>query len=102
MSGYPTYQELDTSCRTTVNAFGIMAGNTPMIRTKYRGYTICQQREFGPLKLLQWVEDGDFIIVKDDTNVMPDARFRTEDDARKVIDTLIETFRTLAALARPA
>ena len=74
-----------------------MARERPMIKTKYRGYTICQQREFGPLKLLQWVEGGDFIVVKDNTNVMPGATFRTEGDAKKVIDIQIEAFRARVA-----
>jgi hypothetical protein len=67
-----------------------------MIRTKYRGYTIIQQREFGPLKLLKWVEDGDFIIVKDNTNVMPGTTFRTADDAKKALDIQIEVFGAVA------
>jgi len=71
-----------------------------MIRTtEYGGYTICQQKEFGPLKLLQWVENGAFILVKENTNVMPSVTFRTVDDAQKFINTLnghIEAFRTLA------
>jgi hypothetical protein len=67
-----------------------------MIRAKYRGYSICQQREFGPLKLLKWVEDGDFIIVKDNANAMPGATFRTVEDAKKTIDIFMEAFRSLA------
>jgi len=57
-----------------------------MTLTKYRGYLICQQREFGPLRLLQWVEDGEFIIVKNNTNAMPGATFRSAEDAKKAID----------------
>jgi hypothetical protein len=53
---------------------------------RYRGYSICQQREFGPLRLLQWVEDSEFIIVKDNANAMPGATFRTAEDAKKAID----------------
>jgi len=53
---------------------------------RYRGYLICQQREFGPLRLLQWVEDGEFIIVKNNTNAMPGATFRSAEDAKKAID----------------
>jgi hypothetical protein len=45
-----------------------------MTLIKYRGYSICQQREFGPLRLLRWVEDGEFIIVKNNTNAMPGVR----------------------------
>ena len=41
-----------------------------MTLTKYRGYLICQQREFGPLRLLQWVEDGEFIVVKNNAPVL--------------------------------
>ena len=67
-----------------------------MIRAEYRGYSICQQKEFGPLKLLKWVEDGDFISVKNNADAMPGATFRTVDDAKKTIDAFIETFRTLA------
>lgn len=67
-----------------------------MIRAKYRGYSICQQKEFGPLKLLKWVEGGEFIIVKDDANAMPGATLRTVDDAKKMIDVFIDTHRALA------
>jgi hypothetical protein len=70
-------------------------GVNPMMRTKYHGYLICQQKEFGPLKPLKWVEDGDFIVVKNNANAIPGATFRTVDDARKTIDLFIETFRTL-------
>jgi hypothetical protein len=42
------------------------------------------------------VEDGDFIVVKNNANAIPGATFRTVDDARKTIDLFIETFRTLA------
>ena len=72
-----------------------------MIRTKYRGYSICQQKEFGPLRLLKWVEDGNFIIVKDNTNAMPGAIFQTVDDAKKAIDldlVFSATFRALGAV----
>jgi len=71
-----------------------------MIRAKYRGFSITQQREFGPLKLLKWVEDGDFIVVRHGANAMPGATFQTVADARKAIDIFaetLETFRTLAA-----
>jgi hypothetical protein len=63
--------------------------------TKYRGYLITQQAEFGPLRLLKWVEDGNFIVVKDNANAMRGATFRTEDDAKKVIDIQVEAFRAL-------
>lgn len=65
-----------------------------MIRAKYRGYLICQQKEFGPLKLLKWVEGGDFIIVKNNADAMPGATFRTVDDAKRTID-IFETYRAL-------
>ena len=68
-----------------------------MKTTKYRGYLIAQQKEFGPLRLLKWVEDGDFIIVKDTGNAMPGTTFRTEDDAKKVIEIQLKAFRTFAA-----
>lgn len=67
-----------------------------MTRTKYRGYSICQQEEFGPLKLLKWVEGGQFIIVKNNANAMPGAKFRTVADAKKTIDVYLETFCVLA------
>jgi hypothetical protein len=66
-----------------------------MTREKYRGYSICQQEEFGPLKLLKWVEGGQFIVVKNNANAMPGAKFRTVDDAKKVLDVYLETFRAL-------
>jgi hypothetical protein len=68
-----------------------------MIRAKYRGYSICQQKEFGPLKLLKWVEGGDFIIVKNNANAMPSATFRTVDDAKKMVDVFIDAHRALAS-----
>jgi len=67
-----------------------------MTRAAYRGYVICQQREFGPLRLLAWVEDGDFIVVKDGANAIPGATFRTIGDARRAVDALTEIFHTLA------
>ena len=70
-----------------------------MIKAKYRGYSICQQEEFGPLKLLKWVEGGQFIVVKNNANAMPGARFCTVDDAKKALDVYLETFRALAARA---
>jgi hypothetical protein len=66
-----------------------------MINAKYRGYSICQQQEFGPLKLLKWVEGRDLIIVKNNANAMPGATFRTVDEAKKTIDVFVETFRSL-------
>lgn len=48
-----------------------------IITTEYRGYSICQQREFGPLRLLKWVEDSQFIIVKNNADV--NARFHLSD-----------------------
>ena len=70
-----------------------------MIKAKYRGYSICQQEEFGPLKLLKWVEGGQFIVVKNNANAMPGAKFRTLDDAKKTIDVFLETFGILATRA---
>jgi len=67
-----------------------------MPETAYRGYSICQQREFGPLRLLAWVEGGDFILVKNGANAMPGATFQTVGDARRAVYALTETFRTLA------
>jgi|HubBroStandDraft_6_1064221.scaffolds.fasta_scaffold434853_1 hypothetical protein len=61
--------------------------------TKYRGYSIFKQKEFGPLRLLKWVGDGDFIVVKGNANALPCATFRNEEDAKKVID-ILERFRS--------
>lgn len=66
-----------------------------MIRTKYRGYLIAQQREFGPLKLLKWVENGDFIVVKENRDAMPGATFRSPEDAKKAIDAQEDVFEHL-------
>jgi hypothetical protein len=41
----------------------------------YRGYSICQQREFGPQRLLRWVESGEFVIIKDNADFRPARRF---------------------------
>jgi hypothetical protein len=61
-----------------------------MLRIKYRGYTISQQQQFGPLRLLKWVENGKFIVIKDDIEVLPGAAFQTPDDAKKAIDLQLE------------
>ena len=61
-----------------------------MIRTKYRGFVIAQQKSFGPLKLLKWVEGGSFIVIKNDTDAMPGATFQTPDDAKKAVDLKLE------------
>jgi hypothetical protein len=66
-----------------------------MIRTKYRGYLITQQREFGPLKLLEWVEDGVFIVTKDNVNAMPGVTFRNLENAKKAIDAHVDVFEHL-------
>jgi hypothetical protein len=66
-----------------------------MLRIKYRGYVISQQKEFGPLRLRKWVENGDFIIVKDNANATPGVAFRTSDGAKKFIDIELEVFRGL-------
>jgi len=58
-----------------------------MIIAEYRGYSICQREDFvGPPELLKWVEGGDFVIVKDDVNVMPGKAFPTVNLAKKFID----------------
>lgn len=69
-----------------------------MLRTKYRGYVISQQQEFGPLKLLKWVENGNFIVVKNNTNAMHGTAFRTADDAKRAIDLELDAFSTLRRL----
>jgi hypothetical protein len=61
-----------------------------MLRIKYRGYFISQQQEFGPLKLLKWVEGGPFILVQHNRNAMPGVSFQTSDDAKKAVDLKLE------------
>ena len=61
-----------------------------MLLTKYRGFVIAQQKSFGPLKLLMWVEGGSFIVIKNDTDAMPGATFQNPDDAKKAIDLHLE------------
>jgi hypothetical protein len=58
-----------------------------MTITHYRGYSICQ-REFGPLRLLKWVENGDFVIIKKNSDFTPGATFRTAEDAKRVIESV--------------
>jgi hypothetical protein len=53
-----------------------------MTTTEYRGYSICQKGEFGPLRLLKWVEEGEFIVIKDNADAMHGTTFRTIDDAK--------------------
>jgi hypothetical protein len=57
-----------------------------MTTTEYRGYSIRQQKEFGPLRLLKWVEDGEFIVTKNNADAMYGATFRTIEDAKQAID----------------
>ena len=57
-----------------------------MTTTEYRGYSICQKSEFGPLRLLKCVEEGEFIVTKNNADVMYGTRFRTIDDAKHAID----------------
>jgi hypothetical protein len=61
-----------------------------MIHIKYRDFVIAQQKSFGPLKLLKWVEGGSFIVIKNDTDAMPGATFQTADDAKRAIDLQFE------------
>ncbi|HWY58696.1 MAG TPA: hypothetical protein VNZ03_29800 [Terriglobales bacterium] len=71
-----------------------------MTTIEYRGYSICQKSEFGPLRLLKWVEEGAFTVTKGNADAMHGTRFRTIDDAKHVIDTIENT---LAAIwKRPA
>jgi len=71
-----------------------------MTTTEYRGYSICQKGEFGPLRLLKWVEEGEFIVIKDNADAMHGTTFRTIDDAKQAIDTVENS---LAAIwKRPA
>lgn len=70
-----------------------------MLRIKYRGYTIAQQREFGPLRLLQWVENGNFIVVKDDRDAIPGASFQSPEDAKRAVDLHLEYTDNLRKLS---
>jgi hypothetical protein len=68
-----------------------------MMTTEYRGYSICQKSEFGPLRLLKWVEEGEFIVTKNNVDVMHGTSFRTIDDAKHAIDTIEKVFEALAS-----
>ena len=59
-----------------------------MTTIEYRGYSICQKSEFGPLRLLKWVEEGEFIVTKNNADAMHGATFRTIDDAKQAIDII--------------
>jgi hypothetical protein len=64
-----------------------------MTTTEYRGYPICQKGEFGPLRLLKWVGEGEFIVIKDNADAMHGATFRTIDDAKHAIDIIENTLK---------
>jgi hypothetical protein len=66
-----------------------------MTTTEYRGYSICQKSEFGPLRLLKWVEEGEFIVTNNNADAMHGATFRTIDDAKHVIDTIENSLKRL-------
>jgi hypothetical protein len=66
-----------------------------MTTIEYRGYSICQKSEFGPLRLLKWVEEGEFIVTKNNADAMYGASFRTIDDAKHVIDTIENSLKRL-------
>jgi len=66
-----------------------------MTTTEYRGYSICQKGEFGPLRLLKWVEDGEFIVTKNNADVMNGTSFRTVDDAKRAIDITENTLKSV-------
>jgi hypothetical protein len=59
-----------------------------MKATEYRGYSICQQQIFGPLRLVKWAEEGEFIVTKNDVDAMRGATFRTIEDAKQAIDRI--------------
>jgi hypothetical protein len=63
--------------------------------TEYRGYSICQKDEFGPLRLLKWVEGGAFTVTKDNADAMHGTRFRTIDDAKRAIDITEDTLKSV-------
>jgi hypothetical protein len=66
-----------------------------MTTTECRGYSICQKSEFGPLRLLKWVEEGEFIITKDNADAMHGATFRSIDDAKQAIDVTESALKRL-------
>jgi hypothetical protein len=66
-----------------------------MTTTEYRGYSICQKSEFGPLRLLKWVEEGEFIVIKDNADAMYGATFRTIDNAKQAIDVIERSLKRL-------
>lgn len=66
-----------------------------MTTTEYRGYLICQKKEFGPLRLLKWVDEGEFIVTKNNADAMHGATFRTIDDAKRAIDIVERCFKRL-------
>jgi hypothetical protein len=66
-----------------------------MTITEYRGYSICQKSEFGPLRLLKWVEEGEFIVTKNNADAMYGATFRAIDDAKQAIDAIESVLKRL-------
>jgi len=66
-----------------------------MTTIEHRGYSICQKSEFGPLRLLRWVEEGEFIVTKNNADVMYGTSFRTVDDAKRAIDITEDTLKSV-------
>ena len=66
-----------------------------MTSTEYRGYSICQKNEFGSLRLLKWVEEGEFIVIKNSADAMHGTTFRTVDDAKRAIDIVENSLKRL-------
>ena len=64
-----------------------------MTTIEYRGYSICQKSEFGPLRLLKWIEEGEFIVTKNNADAMHGTTFRTIDDAKRAIDITENTLK---------
>ena len=66
-----------------------------MTSTEYHGYSICQKSEFGPLRLLKWIEEGEFIVTKNNADAMHGATFRTIYDAKQAIDAIESSLKRL-------
>lgn len=62
---------------------------------EYRGYSICQKAEFGQLRLLKWEENGDFIVTKNNVDMMQGTKFQSIDDAKQAIDILEKILKRL-------
>jgi len=70
-----------------------------MTITHFAATQFCQKREFGPLRLLKWVENRDLVTVKDNSDFMPGATFQTAEEVRRSLMSM-KRFMSACSLQR--